>query len=80
MKPAIICLTPVKNEAWILDRFLTAASLWYRSVSPFKYLGCRLGQYRTKMEISLSAKIQRSQKNLGESNQYLAEKDTKLPK
>jgi hypothetical protein len=27
-KPKIICLTPVKNEAWILDRFLTAASLW----------------------------------------------------
>lgn len=28
MKPTIICLTPVKNEAWILDRFLSAASLW----------------------------------------------------
>ena len=27
-KPVIICLTPVKNEAWILDRFLQAASLW----------------------------------------------------
>jgi glycosyltransferase involved in cell wall biosynthesis len=27
-KPIIICLTPVKNEAWILDRFLSAASLW----------------------------------------------------
>ena len=27
-KPVIICLTPVKNEAWILDRFLKAASLW----------------------------------------------------
>ena len=26
--PAIICLTPVKNEAWILDRFLQCASLW----------------------------------------------------
>lgn len=23
-----ICLTPVRNEAWILDRFLAAASLW----------------------------------------------------
>jgi hypothetical protein len=28
MKPIIICLTPVKNEAWILDKFLQAASLW----------------------------------------------------
>ena len=27
-KPVIICLTPVKNEAWILDRFLQAASCW----------------------------------------------------
>jgi len=27
-RPSIICLTPVKNEAWILDRFLKAASLW----------------------------------------------------
>lgn len=27
-KPTIICLTPIKNEAWILDRFLTCASLW----------------------------------------------------
>ena len=27
-KPTIICLTPVRNEAWILDRFLKAASLW----------------------------------------------------
>jgi hypothetical protein len=27
-KTKIICLTPIKNEAWILDRFLTAASLW----------------------------------------------------
>lgn len=26
--PTIICLTPVKNEAWILDRFLKCASLW----------------------------------------------------
>lgn len=28
MKPTIICLCPVRNEAWILDRFLRAASLW----------------------------------------------------
>jgi len=28
MNPTIICLTPVRNEAWILDRFLKAASLW----------------------------------------------------
>ena len=27
-KPLIICLTPIKNEAWILDRFLKCASLW----------------------------------------------------
>jgi hypothetical protein len=27
-KPTIICLTPVKNEAWILDKFLSCASLW----------------------------------------------------
>src|SRR6266446_8064816 len=27
-KPAVICLTPVKNEAWILERFLRCASLW----------------------------------------------------
>jgi glycosyltransferase involved in cell wall biosynthesis len=27
-KPTIICLTPIKNEAWILDRFLSCASLW----------------------------------------------------
>lgn len=27
-KPTIICLTPVRNEAWILERFLTSASLW----------------------------------------------------
>lgn len=27
-KPTIVCLTPVKNEAWILDRFLKCASLW----------------------------------------------------
>ncbi|MGF1568336.1 MAG: glycosyltransferase family 2 protein [Nodosilinea sp.] len=28
IKPTIICLTPVKNERWILDRFLRCASLW----------------------------------------------------
>lgn len=28
MKPTIICLTPVRNEAWILDRFLQTTSLW----------------------------------------------------
>ena len=27
-KPTIICLTPVKNEAWILERFLACASTW----------------------------------------------------
>lgn len=27
-KPVIICLTPVKNEAWIIERFLQCASLW----------------------------------------------------
>ena len=27
-RPAVICLTPVRNEAWILDRFLKCASLW----------------------------------------------------
>jgi hypothetical protein len=27
-KVNVICLTPVKNEAWILDRFLRCASLW----------------------------------------------------
>lgn len=26
--PKIICLTPVKNEAWILEKFLMAASTW----------------------------------------------------
>lgn len=26
--PAVICLVPVRNEAWILDRFLKCASLW----------------------------------------------------
>lgn len=28
MKSKIICLTPVLNEAWILDRFIQCASLW----------------------------------------------------
>lgn len=28
MNPKIICLTPVRNEAWILDRFLKCASIW----------------------------------------------------
>ena len=27
-KIKIICVTPVKNEAWILDRFIQCASLW----------------------------------------------------
>jgi len=27
-KPKIICVTPIKNEAWILDRFIQCASLW----------------------------------------------------
>jgi len=27
-KPLVFCLTPVKNEAWILERFLKCASLW----------------------------------------------------
>jgi hypothetical protein len=27
-KPKIICLTPVRNEAWILNTFLKATSLW----------------------------------------------------
>lgn len=27
-KPTIICITPIKNEAWILHRFLKCASLW----------------------------------------------------
>ena len=25
---SVICLTPIKNEAWILERFLQSASLW----------------------------------------------------
>lgn len=28
MNPTVICLTPVRNEAWILDNFLNSASLW----------------------------------------------------
>jgi glycosyltransferase involved in cell wall biosynthesis len=28
MKPIIICLTPTKNEEWIIERFLKCASLW----------------------------------------------------
>ena len=28
MPPKLICLTPVLNEAWILDRFLKCASIW----------------------------------------------------
>lgn len=28
VKPKIICLTPVKNESWILEKFLLATSLW----------------------------------------------------
>jgi glycosyltransferase involved in cell wall biosynthesis len=27
-RPTVICLTPVRNEAWILDRFLQCASRW----------------------------------------------------
>lgn len=27
-RPLVFCLTPVKNEAWILERFLKCASLW----------------------------------------------------
>jgi len=28
MKPIVICLTPVRNEAWILDAFIRCASRW----------------------------------------------------
>ena len=28
MTPKIICLIPVKNEAWILERCLQSASIW----------------------------------------------------
>jgi hypothetical protein len=27
-KVKIICMTPIKNESWILDKFLSAASVW----------------------------------------------------
>jgi len=27
-QPQVICLTPIRNEAWILERFLRCASLW----------------------------------------------------
>ena len=27
-RPTIICITPVRNEAWILERFLQCTSLW----------------------------------------------------
>src|SRR4051812_45117660 len=27
-RPQVVCLTPVKDEAWILERFLAAASVW----------------------------------------------------
>jgi hypothetical protein len=27
-KPAVICLTPIKDEVWILERFLKCASIW----------------------------------------------------
>lgn len=27
-RPTIICVTPVRNERWILDKFLRAASVW----------------------------------------------------
>jgi hypothetical protein len=27
-RPQVVCLTPVKNEAWILERFLHCASFW----------------------------------------------------
>jgi len=26
--PQLVCITPVKNESWILEKFLTATSLW----------------------------------------------------
>ena len=28
IRPKIICLTPVKNEEWIIEKFLKAASIW----------------------------------------------------
>lgn len=27
-RPTVVCMTPVKDEAWILERFLACASLW----------------------------------------------------
>src|ERR1700751_208255 len=27
-KPLLICLTPIKDEAWILERFLKCTSVW----------------------------------------------------
>jgi hypothetical protein len=27
-RPLVICLTPIKNEAWILERFLKCTSIW----------------------------------------------------
>jgi hypothetical protein len=27
-RPSFVCITPVKNEAWVLDRFLAAAETW----------------------------------------------------
>src|SRR5690242_20974179 len=27
-RPQIICVTPARNEAWIVERFLRAAELW----------------------------------------------------
>lgn len=27
-RPTLVCITPVRNEAWILDRFLKCATLW----------------------------------------------------
>lgn len=27
-KPIVVCITPIKNEAWILEYFLSATSLW----------------------------------------------------
>ena len=26
--PTVICLTPVRNESWILERFRPGASMW----------------------------------------------------
>lgn len=26
--PQLVCITPIKNESWILEKFLTATSLW----------------------------------------------------